>query len=72
MKNIILKVIIMNEKVKEELLYLLDQLNKYLFYLEQELEEDVDINTEKWKKYYEMILNVHSTMNKIENAINFS
>ena len=62
----------MNEKVKEELLYLLDQLNKYLFYLEQELEEDVDINTEKWKKYYEMILNVHSTMNKIENAINFS
>jgi len=62
----------MNEKVKEELLYLLDQLNKYLFYLEQELEEDVDINTEKWKKYYEMILNVHSTINKIENAINFS
>jgi hypothetical protein len=62
----------MNEKVREELLYLLDQLNKYLFYLEQELEEDVDINTEKWKKYYEMILNVHSTMNKIENAINFS
>jgi molecular chaperone GrpE (heat shock protein) len=62
----------MNEKVKEELLYLLDQLNKYLFYLEQELEEDVDINTEKWKKYYEMILNVHSTMNKIENTINFS
>jgi molecular chaperone GrpE (heat shock protein) len=62
----------MNEKVKEELLYLLDQLNKYLFYLEQELEEDVDINTEKWKKYYEMILNVHSTINKIENVINFS
>jgi molecular chaperone GrpE (heat shock protein) len=62
----------MNEKVKEELLYLLDQLNKYLFYLEQELEEDVDINTEKWKKYYEMILNVHSTINKIENTINFS
>ena len=62
----------MNEKVKEELLYLLDQLNKYLFYLEQELEEDADINTEKWKKYYEMILNVHSTINKIENTINFS
>ncbi|MGG3920511.1 hypothetical protein ABEV41_00925 [Geobacillus thermodenitrificans] len=62
----------MNEKVKEELLYLLDQLNKYLFYLEQELEEDVDVNTEKWEKYYEMILNVHSTINKIENAINFS
>lgn len=62
----------MNEKVKEELLYLLDQLNKYLFYLEQELEEDVGINTEKWKKYYEMILNVHSTINKIENTINFS
>jgi hypothetical protein len=62
----------MNEKVKDELLYLLDQLNKYLFYLEQELEEDVDINTEKWKKYYDMILNVHSTINKIENTINFS
>jgi molecular chaperone GrpE (heat shock protein) len=62
----------MNEKVKEELLYLLDQLNKYLFYLEQELEEDVDINTEKWKKYYKMILDVHSTINKIENTINFS
>jgi hypothetical protein len=62
----------MNEKVKEELLYLLDQLNKYLFYLEQELEEDVDINTEKWKKYYKMILDVHSTINKIENIINFS
>jgi hypothetical protein len=62
----------MNEKVKEELLYLLDQLNKYLFYLEQELEEDVNINTEKWKKYYKMILDVHSTINKIENTINFS
>jgi hypothetical protein len=62
----------MNEKVKEELLYLLDQLNKYLFYLEQELEEDVDINTEKWKRYYKMILDVHSTINKIENTINFS
>lgn len=62
----------MNEKVREELLYLLDQLNKYLFYLEQELEEDVDINTEKWKKYCKMILDVHSTINKIENIINFS
>ncbi|AJA41406.1 hypothetical protein AXJ14_gp087 [Geobacillus virus E3] len=64
--------IIMNEKVKEELLYLLDQLNKYLFYLEQELEEDVDVNTERWKKYYKLILDVHSTINKIENTINFS
>lgn len=62
----------MNEKVKDELLYLLDQLNKYLFYLEQELEEDVNINTEKWKKYYKMILDIHSTINKIENIINFS
>ena len=62
----------MNEKVKDELLYLLDQLNKYLFYLEQELEEDVNINTEKWKRYYKMILDIHSTINKIENIINFS
>lgn len=62
----------MNEKVKEELLYLLDQLNKYLFYLEQELEEDMDIDAKKWKQYYKMIANVHSVINKIESTINFS
>jgi hypothetical protein len=62
----------MSDDKKQELLYLLDQLNKYLFELEQELEDDIEINTDKWKEYYLKLSKIHSVLSNLHNEIYFS
>ena len=62
----------MNDDKKQELLYLLDQLNEYLFELEQELEDDIEINTDRWKEYYLKLSKIHNVLLNLHNEIYFS
>lgn len=62
----------MNDDKKQWLLYLLDQLNEYLFELEQELEDDIEINTDRWKEYYLKLSKIHSVLSNLYNEIYFS
>lgn len=62
----------MSDDKKQELLYLLDQLNEYLFELEQELEDDIEINTDKWEEYYLKLSKIHSALSNLHDEIYFS
>lgn len=54
---------------KGEVIHLLSDINQYLFELEQLLENDIQIGTDKWVEYYGKIANIHKTLWELEHEI---
>ena len=59
----------MKDDLRQEILYLFDEIEKQLFMLEQKIEENENISNDKWKDYRNNIHKIWILINRIKEYI---
>ena len=59
----------MNDDLRQEILYLLDEIEEQLFMLEQKIEENENISNEEWKDYRNNLHKIWILINRIKEYI---
>lgn len=59
----------MKDDLRQEILYLFDEIEKQLFMLEQKIEENENISNDEWKDYRNNIHKIWILINRIKEYI---